>query len=60
MSKPAFIIELKKNSTAQEALNQIFEKRYDLALKDYTGLKLAIGISYDSKNKKHDILIKVF
>jgi len=60
ISKPAFIIELKKNSTSEDALKQIFEKRYDLALKDYTGLKLAIGISYDSNLKKHDILLKTF
>ena len=60
MSKPSFIIELKYNSTAQKALDQIFEKRYDLALKDYTGLKLAIGISYDSNLKKHSISIKTF
>ena len=59
-SKPAFIIELKKNSTSEEALKQIFEKRYDLSLKDYTGLKLAIGISYDSNLKKHSISIKTF
>ena len=58
ISKPAFIIELKRNSTAEDALNQIFEKRYDLALKDYTGLKLAIGISYDSNLKKHSISIQ--
>ena len=58
ISKPSFIIELKYNSTAQKALDQIFEKRYDLALKDYTGLKLAIGISYDKKKKKHSISIK--
>ena len=57
-SKPAFIIELKKNSTSEEALKQIFDKRYDLSLKDYTGLKLAIGISYDSNLKKHSISIK--
>jgi len=60
MSKPAFIIELKYNSTAQKALDQIFDKRYDLALKDYTGLKLAIGISYDSNLKNHSISIKTF
>ena len=59
-SKPAFIIELKKNSTPEEALKQIFEKRYYEALKDYTGLKLAIGISYDSNLKKHSISIKTF
>ncbi len=51
-SKPAFIIELKKNSTPDEALKQIHEKRYSLALKDYTGRKLAVGISYDEKLKK--------
>jgi len=60
ISKPSFIIELKRNSTSEEALKQIFEKRYDLALKDYTGLKLAIGISYDSNLKKHYISIKTF
>jgi len=60
ISKPAFIIELKKNSTSEEVLKQIFEKRYDEALKDYTGLKLAIGISYDSNLKKHSISIKTF
>ncbi len=59
-SKPSFIVELKYNSTAQKALDQIFEKRYDEALKDYTGLKLAIGISYDSNLKKHSISIKTF
>ena len=59
-SKPAFIIELKKNSTSEEALKQIFEKRYDEALKDYAGLKLAIGISYDSNLKNHSISIRTF
>ncbi len=57
-SKPAFIIELKKDSTPDEALKQIQEKRYALALKDYTGQKLAIGIAYDSKLKKHSVKIE--
>ncbi len=57
-SKPAFIIELKKDSTPEEALKQIKEKRYALALKSYTGQKLAIGISYDSKLKKHSVKIE--
>jgi len=60
MSKPSFIVELKYNSTAQKALDQIFDKRYDLALKDYTGKKLAIGISYDSNLKKHSISVTTF
>lgn len=57
-SKPAFIIELKKDSTPEEALKQIKEKRYGLALKDYTGQKLAVGISYDSKLKNHKVKIE--
>ena len=57
-SKPAFILELKKNSSPEEALKQIKEKKYNLALKDYTGEKFAVGISWDSKTKKHNIMIE--
>ena len=57
-NKPAFIIELKKDSTPDEALKQIKEKRYALALKDYTGQKFAVGISYDSKQKQHHVKIE--
>ena len=57
-SKPAFIIELKKDSTPEEALKQIKEKRYALALKEYTGQKLAVGISYNSKQKQHHVKIE--
>lgn len=57
-NKPAFIIELKKDSTHEEVLKQIKEKRYALALKDYTGQKLAVGITYDSKQKQHHVKIE--
>ena len=57
-NKPSFILELKKNSTPDEALKQIKEKRYATALKDYTGKKLAVGISYDEKLKKHSVKIE--
>lgn len=57
-SKPAFIIELKKDVSPDEALKQIREKRYALALKDYTGQKLAVGISYDTKQKQHHVKIE--
>ncbi len=57
-NKPAFIIELKKDSTPDEALKQIKEKRYALALKEYTGQKLAVGISYNSKQKQHHVKIE--
>ena len=57
-SKPAFIIELKKDSTPEEALKQIREKRYARALDEYTGQKLAVGISYDSKLKTHKVKVE--
>lgn len=57
-NKPAFIVELKKDSTPDEALKQIKEKRYALELRDYTGQKLAVGISYDSKLKNHKVKIE--
>ena len=57
-NKPSFILELKKNSTPDEALKQIKEKRYATALKGYNGLKLAVGISYDEKLKKQSLKIE--
>lgn len=57
-SKTAFILELKKNSSPDVALKQIRDKRYATALKDYTGKKLAVGISYDEKLKNHKAKIE--
>ncbi|MDO4975242.1 MAG: AAA family ATPase [Alphaproteobacteria bacterium] len=54
-TQPAFILELKKNSTPEEALKQIRDRRYARTLKDYTGKKFAVGIGYDKKLKKHRV-----
>ncbi len=54
-TQPAFILELKKNSTPKEALKQIRDRRYARTLKDYTGKKFAVGIGYDKKLKKHRV-----
>ena len=57
-SNTAFIIELKVNKTPEEAIQQIRDKNYGQKLKDYTGEKLAIGITYDGNNKKHEVKIE--
>ncbi len=57
-SQPAFILELKKDSTPEDAIRQIRERRYMEALDDCTGEKFAVGIVYDSKNKNHKIKIE--
>ena len=49
---PAFIVELKWGTSAEDAVQQIKEKNYTDALKNYSGEVLLVGISYD-KEKHH-------
>ena len=53
--RPAMVIELKYNQSADTAIKQIREKRYHGALSEYNGKVLLIGISYDAdgKDRKH-------
>ncbi len=48
-----FIVELKINSTPDEAIAQIKEKSYFNSLGNYHGKILLLGISYDEKTLKH-------
>lgn len=50
---PALVVELKWNRGAETALQQIKEKRYAEALKEYAGSVLLVGINYDKKTKEH-------
>ena len=56
--KPAMIVELKWDKSAQGAISQIKTQQYVNALKDYTGNILMIGINYDKKSKKHQCAIE--
>lgn len=49
--KPAVVIELKWNKSAKGAIDQIKEKQYIDALKDYEGNLLLAGINYDRETK---------
>lgn len=62
----AFILELKIDSTPDEAIRQIKNKNYALRFQGklgekpkYTGRILAVGISYDKKSKKHFCKVEV-
>lgn len=62
----ALILELKINSTPEDAIEQIKKKKYALRFKGrigdtlkYVGNVLAVGISYDKKRKKHSCKIEV-
>ena len=53
VSKPALIIELKFNHSADTAICQIKQKNYPSKIADYTGDILLVGISYDKETKQH-------
>ena len=55
---PAMIIELKRNSCADSAINQIKEKRYFDSLAHYSGNLLFVGINYDENTKMHECKIE--
>ena len=58
-NRPAMIVELKHNKTADAAINQIKENRYHGALSGYKGKILLVGINYDEK-KQHTCIIEEF
>lgn len=56
--KPALVIELKWDRTAQTAIRQIREKEYAGALAGYAGEVLLVGVSYDKKTRQHEAVIE--
>ena len=56
-NRPAMIKELKYTQSAETALKQIKEKRYQGALSGYQGKILLVGINYDSE-KHHTCMIE--
>ena len=60
VSKPALVIELKFNHSADTAICQIKQKNYPARIADYTGDILLVGISYDKETKQHACKIESF
>lgn len=58
VNKPAIVIELKHNHSAESGLEQIKRKQYAESLKEYVGDVVLVGISYDEKTKKHSCIIE--
>ena len=58
VESPAMIVELKWDQSAQTALDQIREKKYDKALKDYHGRLLLVGINYRKAEKTYTCRIE--
>ena len=58
--KPAMVVELKCDASADGALAQIREKHYADSLKEYKGNLLLVGINYNKKTKTHACVIEQF
>lgn len=58
--KPALVVELKWDKTAEAAISQIKEKHYLRALENYSGKILLVGINYDKQSKEHECLIEEY
>ena len=56
VDKPALVVELKWNKSAEGAIAQIKDKQYGAWLENYTGEILLVGIGY-TKRKKHTCVI---
>ncbi len=51
--KPALVVELKWDQSAEGAIKQIKDKKYFESLEEYQDNLLLIGINYDKKTKEH-------
>ena len=61
--RPAMIVELKYNQSADTAIQQIKANRYHGALADYSDRILLVGINYDSEGKdkkRHSCIIEEY
>ena len=58
--KPALVVELKYDKTANTAIQQIKDRQYTQAFRNYTGEILLVGINYDKNNinKPHSCVIE--
>lgn len=61
-NKPALLIELKYDKSADSAIQQMKDRQYPQALEGYSGEILLVGVNYekDSKNKHHSCVIEKF
>ena len=58
VDRPAILIELKKNLSANAAIEQIHRKEYKGKVAEYGGQVILVGINYDSKTKTHSCQIE--
>ena len=58
--KPALVVELKWDQSAEGAIAQIGKKEYCASLEEYKGNILLVGVNYDKKTKEHKCVIEEY
>ncbi len=58
--KPALVVELKWDKTAEGAIAQIKRRQYSEGLSEYQGNLLLVGVNYDKKTREHACVIEEF
>ena len=58
VDKPALVVELKKDKSAEAAIAQIKARNYPASLAQYAGNILLVGINYDKETKRHTCKIE--
>ena len=58
--KPALVVELTWNQSAEGAIAQIGKKEYCASLEEYKGNILLVGVNYDKKTKEHNCVIEEY
>lgn len=58
--KPALVVELKWDKSADGAISQIKRKEYCRSLEEYAGNALLVGVNYNKKTKLHECMIEEY
>ena len=58
--KPAIVVELKWDKTAEGAIAQIKKKEYCRSLEEYEGNILLVGVNYNKQTKEHECVIEEY
>ena len=58
--KPALVVELKWDKSADGAISQIKEKEYCRSLEEYAGNALLVGVNYNKRTKVHECMIEEY
>ena len=58
--KPALVVELKWDKSADGAISQIKRKEYCSSLEEYAGNALLVGVNYNKRTKVHECMIEEY